>query len=195
MPLLLLDCLPGHERWRRGLAVERRLMTGTRSPARSPVRSIISQRLRPHSTGSKGSSDDLGCRSSSICRRKLGRLRTVLKGHASSPSLHQVRRDDDEADYLAAGPMSSGPSQCVVTGCLDPSEGVRLHLHRHYIDPDSLYAARDEVVERFRRSISPECVDPRLDYWFCPVCVERLKEVGMHRIHTRIIERCCSSVG
>ncbi|MBK9949215.1 MAG: hypothetical protein IPP12_18825 [Nitrospira sp.] len=75
------------------------------------------------------------------------------------------------------------------TRCIDPSEGEEYTFTETGIDPRTLYAARDRVIDRFRRNIRAERVDARLDSAFGLVlyAFSVLEEIGMHRIHTRIV--------
>ena len=75
------------------------------------------------------------------------------------------------------------------TGCVDPSEGDGYAFIDTEINPDALYAARDEVVARFHKNSSPLRVDPKLDSAFglALYSLSILEEVGLHRIQTRII--------
>jgi hypothetical protein len=75
------------------------------------------------------------------------------------------------------------------TRCIDPSEGQVYTFIDTGIDPETLYAARESVIERFRRNIRAERVDARLDSAFGLVlyALSVLEEIGMHRIHTRIV--------
>jgi hypothetical protein len=75
------------------------------------------------------------------------------------------------------------------TGCVDPSEGQGYTFIETGIDPSTLYAARDSVIENFRRNIRAERVDARLDSAFGLVlyALSILEEIGMHRIQTRIV--------
>lgn len=75
------------------------------------------------------------------------------------------------------------------TRCIDPSEGEGYTLIDTAIDPETLYGARESVIDRFRRNIRAERVDARLDSAFGLVlyALSILEEIGMHRIHTRIV--------
>lgn len=75
------------------------------------------------------------------------------------------------------------------TGCVDPSEGQGYTFIETGIDPSTLYAARDSVIENFRWNIRAERVDARLDSAFGLVlyALSILEEIGMHRIQTRIV--------
>lgn len=75
------------------------------------------------------------------------------------------------------------------TVCIDPSEGEGYTFIETGIDPNTLYAARDRVIEKFRRNIRADRVDARLDSAFGLVlyALGILEEIGMHRIHTRIV--------
>ncbi|QOJ21656.1 MAG: hypothetical protein HRU77_13765 [Gammaproteobacteria bacterium] len=74
------------------------------------------------------------------------------------------------------------------TACMDPSEGQGYTFIETGIDPSTLYAARDSIIEKFRRNIRAERVDARLDSAFGLVlyALSVLEEIGMHHIHTRI---------
>jgi len=75
------------------------------------------------------------------------------------------------------------------TACIDPSEGQVYTFTETGIDPDTLYAARDSVIEKFRQNIRAERVDARLDSAFGLVlyALSVLEEIGMHYIHTKIL--------
>ena len=75
------------------------------------------------------------------------------------------------------------------TVCIDPSEGEGYTFIETGIDPNTLYAARDGVIEKFRRNIQADRVDARLDSAFGLVlyALGIIEEIGMHRIHTRIV--------
>ncbi len=75
------------------------------------------------------------------------------------------------------------------TVCMDPSEGEGYTFKETEVDPNTLYTARDGVIENFRRNIRAERVDSRLDSAFGLVlyALGILEEIGMHRIHTRIV--------
>ncbi|MBZ2188241.1 DUF5677 domain-containing protein [Alcanivorax sp. JB21] len=75
------------------------------------------------------------------------------------------------------------------TVCIDPSEGEGYTFIETGIDPNTLYAARDGVIQKFRRNIRADRVDAKLDSAFGLVlyALGILEEIGMHRIHTRIV--------
>ncbi|MCE7524425.1 DUF5677 domain-containing protein [Alloalcanivorax xenomutans] len=75
------------------------------------------------------------------------------------------------------------------TVCIDPSEGEGYTFIETGIDPNTLSAARDGVIEKFSRNIRADRVDARLDSAFGLVlyALGILEEIGVHRIHTRIV--------
>lgn len=192
-PLLLLDCLPGHERWRRELAVE---------PTGDDWNTLACSVAGVLDHQSEASTDI----------RWFKVILPIISGRMFFPesaaeSLEELRLFPDKGDMRRVRPfirsaemtMRRNPPSLWAdefwslamrsTGCIDPSEGQGYTFIDTHIDPDSLYAARNEIVERFRRSISPERVDPRLDSAFglALYALSVLEEVGMHRIHSRII--------
>ena len=192
-PLLLIDSLPGIERWRRQLAVEPtdqdwntlgRAVAGVldhQSEASTDIRwfkvtlPIISGRMFfPESAAD------------SVEELRLfpdkGDMRRVRPFIRSTEMM--MRRDPPSkwVDDFWAQTMRD-------TQCVDPSEGQGYAFIDPNIDPDSLYAARDAVIEHFRRNISSKRIDPRLDSAFglALYALSVLEEVGMHRVHTRIV--------
>ena len=71
---------------------------------------------------------------------------------------------------------------------MNPSEGQGYTFNETGICPDTLYAARDSVIERFAKRPGGT-VDARLDAAFGLVlyALSVLEEIGMHHIHTRIV--------
>ena len=192
-PLLLIDSLPGYERWRRELAVE-----PTEDDWNTLARSVA------------GVLDHQSEVSTDIRWFKV--ILPIVSGRMFFPEsaaegLEEIRLFPDEGDMRRVRPLirsaemimrRDSPSAWVdafwskamhTTGCIDPPQGQAYTFIDTGIDPDSLYAARDEIVDRFRRSISSERVDPRLDSAFglALYALSVLEEVGMHRIHTRIV--------
>lgn len=192
-PLLLIDSLPGQERWRRELAAE-----PTEDDWNTLARSVA------------GVLDHQSEASTDIRWFKV--ILPIISGcmvfpESAAESLDELRLFPNKGDMRRVRPFIRSaemamrrnlPSPWVdvfwaqvlrATGCVDPSEGQGYTFIDTEIDPNSLYAARDEVVDRFRRSISPEHVDPRLDSAFglALYALSVLEEVGMHRIHTRIV--------
>lgn len=192
-PLLLIDGIPGVERWRREISVE---PTGDdwNTLARAVGRVLDHQ--------SEASTDI----------RWFKVIVPIISGRMHYPQsaaerLEELRLFPDKGDMRQVRPhirstemmmRRNPPTQWTNdfwgqalrdTGCIDPSEGQGYTFIDTSIDPDTLYAARDEVIERFMGSIKAERVDARLDSAFGLVLYAQsiLEEIGMHRIHTRII--------
>ncbi|MFN4289244.1 MAG: DUF5677 domain-containing protein [Permianibacter sp.] len=75
------------------------------------------------------------------------------------------------------------------TRCLDPSVDQEYRITDTRIVPDTLFTARECVIDRFRRNIRADRADARLDSAFGLVlyALSILEEIGMHRVHTRIL--------
>lgn len=192
-PLLLLDCIPGYERWCKALAVE----------ANDDDWNLLARSIA-------GVIDHQSEASTDIRWFKL--VLPIISGRMMFPEseaerLEELRLFPYQGDMRSVRPfIRSGemvlrrnpPSPWVdafwslamdKTGCIDPSEGEAYAFIDTEINPDALYAARDEVVARFHRSSSSLRVDPKLDSAFglALYALSTLEEIGLHRIQTRII--------
>ena len=192
-PLLLIDCLPGIDRWRRALAVE-----PTHDDWNTLARAVA------------GVLDHQSEASTDIRWFKV--ILPLISGkmffpQSAAESLEELRLFPDKGDMRQVRPFirsteitmrRTPPTRWTKdfwaqamhdTGCIDPSVGQGYTFIETRIDPDTLYAARDEVIDRFRGSIRAERVDARLDSAFGLVlyALSVLEEIGMHRIHTRIL--------
>ena len=192
-PILLIDDLPGLERWKREIGVQ---PTGDdwntlalaiakvldhQSEASTDIRwfkvivAIISGRMRFHASFAE-----------SLEEFRLfpdkGDMRQV---RPSIRSMEMTLRRSHPAGWIG----TFWAQALRDTRCIDPSEGESYTFIETGIDPVTLYAARDSVIERFRRNIRAERVDARLDSAFGLVlyALSVLEEIGMHRIHTRIV--------
>ena len=192
-PILLIDDLPGIARWKKEIGVE---PTGDdwntlalsiakvldhQSEASTDIRwfkamiAIVSGRMHFHSSFAE-----------MLEEFRLfpdkGDMRSV---RPSIRSMEMTLRRSHPAEWIAKfwSQALSG------TQCIDPSEGQGYTFIDTGVDPKTLYAARDGVIERFRKNIQAERVDARLDSAFGLVlyALSILEEIGMHRIHTRII--------
>jgi hypothetical protein len=194
-PLLLLDSIPGIERWRKALSVE---------PMQADWAQLAEAIGRVLDHQSEASTD--------IRWHKF--ISVVISGRMYFPqsmadTLESVRLFPDRGDmrhirpFIRSGEMNlrrHPPSKwiqafwaevSVNTLCIDPSPEDRAELVETTIDPHSLYAARDQVIDRFRRHLGPERVHPKLDCAFGLVlyALSIVEEIGLHRIQTRIVGR------
>lgn len=192
-PLLLLDCLPGYDRWRHALQVE---------PSNDDW-SILAR-----SVG--GVIDHQSEASTDIRWFKL--ILPIISGRMRFPESEAERLDElrlfpDKGDMRSVRPfIRSGemvlrrnpPSPWVEafwtlamnkTGCVDPSKDDGYTFSDTEINSTALYAARDAVAERFHSNASPLRIDPRLDSAFGLTLygLSILEEIGMHRMQTRIV--------
>ena len=191
-PLLLIDCLPGYERWSRELSVEKC----------NDDWSILAQSVA-------GVMDHQSEASTDIRWFKL--IIPIISGRMRLPESLSERVDElrlfpNKGDmkmvrpFIRSGEMvfrRNPPSDWVEsfwtitlakTNCVDPSSVEDYTFSETEISPDALYRTRDEVVRLFSSSASPSRVDARLDTAFGLVlyAISLLEEIGMHRIHTRI---------
>lgn len=192
-PILLIDDLPGITRWKREIDVEptkydwdtlARAIANVldhHSEASTDIRwfkvivAIISDRIRfPRSFAEKVEEFRLF--------PDKGDMRSVR------PSIRAMEMNLRRS--YPAGWIEQFWAQALRdTACIDPSEGQGYTAIETGIDPDTLYAARDSIIENFRRNIRADRVDARLDSAFGLIlyALSVLEEIGMHRIHTRIV--------
>ncbi|MCC6208541.1 MAG: hypothetical protein IT488_10375 [Gammaproteobacteria bacterium] len=192
-PILLIDDLPGIARWKREIDVE---------PTGDDWNTLASAISRVLDHQSEASTDI----------RWFKVIIAIISGRMQFPTsfgerLEEFRLFPDKGDMRSVRPSiramemtlrRSTPAGWIEkywaqalrdTRCIDPSEGQGYTFVDTGIDPDSLYAARDRIIEKFRRNIRAERVDARLDSAFGLVlyALSILEEIGMHRIHTRIV--------
>lgn len=190
-PILLIDDLPGIARWKKEIDVE---------PTRDDWDTLAIAKVLDHQ--SEASTDI----------RWFKVIIAIISGRMQFPEsfaerLEEFRLFPDRGDMRSVRPSirsmemvlrRSHPAEWIGkywaqalrdTRCIDPSEGQGYTFNDTGIDPDTLYVARDSVIERFRRNIRAERVDARLDSAFGLVlyALSVLEEIGMHRIHTRIV--------
>jgi hypothetical protein len=192
-PILLIDDLPGIARWKREMGVNpteddwntlaRAIakVLDHQSEASTDIRwfkvivAIISGRMRfPPSFAERLEEFRLF--------PDKGDMRSV---RPSIRSMEMMLRRDQPAEWIGKfWEQALGDTRCI-----DPSDGQKYTFIETGIDPKTLYAARDSIIDRFRRNIRAERVDARLDSSFGLVLytLSVLEEIGMHRIHTRII--------
>jgi hypothetical protein len=192
-PILLIDDLPGIARWKREIGVE---------PTRDDWNTLALAIAKVLDHQSEASTDI----------RWFKVIIAIISGRMRFPAsfaerLEELRLFPDKGDRRSVRPSirsmemtlrRSSPAGWIGkfwaqalrdTRCIDPSEGQGYTFIDTGIDPGTLYAARDSVIERFRRNIRAERVDARLDSAFGLVlyALSVLEEIGMHRIHTRIV--------
>jgi len=192
-PILLIEDLPGIARWKREMGVE---------PARDDWNTLALAIAKVLDHQSEASTDIRWFKV--IIATISGRMRF----HPSfAERLEEFRLFPDKGDMRRVRPSirsmemtlrRGNPAEWIGnfwaqalrdTRCIDPSEGQDYTFIDTGIDPGTLYAARDSVIERFRGNIRAERVDARLDSAFGLVlyALGILEEIGMHRIHTTIV--------
>jgi hypothetical protein len=192
-PILLIDGLPGIARWKREIDAE---------PTNDDWSTLALAIAKALDHQSEASTDI----------RWFKVIIAIISGRMRFPAsfaerLEEIRLFPDKGDMRSVRPLirsmemtlrRSHPAGWIGmfwaqalcdTRCLDPSEGQSGTLIDTVIDPDTLYAARHRVIENFRRNIRAELPDARLDSAFGLVlyALSILEEIGMHRIHTRIV--------
>lgn len=192
-PLLLIDSIPGVDRWRRELAA---------TPIDDDWATLA------HSVA--GVLDHQSEASTDIRWFKV--IVPIISGRMFYPPseanhMEELRLFPDMGDMRIVRPkirsaemmMRRTPPTSWIndfwaqtmreTRCIDPSEGEDYVFVDTRIDALSLYAARDGVIKRFNNNINAERVDARLDSAFGLVlfALSVLEEIGMHRINTRIL--------
>jgi hypothetical protein len=192
--LLLVDSLPGLERWKKALAVE------AEAGDWQTMGVSVARVLDHHSEAST----DI---------RWFKVILPIISGRMFFPAsmaerLEELRLFPDKGDMRSVRPfIRSGeiatrrnpPTTWVhefwselmaKTRCIDPSpEGYS--FVETLINPNSLYAVRYEVIQRFRTSITAKRVDARLDTSFglALYTLSLIEEIGFHRVQVRIVGR------
>lgn len=192
-PILLIDDLPGIARWKREIGVE---------PTGDDWNTLALAIAKVLDHQSEASTDIRWFKV--IIAIISGRMRFDV---SFAERLEEFRLFPNEGDMRSVRPSirsmgmtlrRSHPAGWIGkfwaqalrdTRCIDPSEGQDYTFIDTGIDSDTLYAARDSVIERFRRNVQAERVDARLDSAFGLVlyALSVLEEIGMHRIQTRIV--------
>lgn len=192
-PILLIEDLPGIARWKREINVE---------PTEDDWNTLALAIAKVLDHQSEASTDI----------RWFKVIIAIISGRMQFPEsfaerLEEFRLFPDKGDMRSVRPSiramemvlrRSHPAEWIGkfwaqalrdTRCIDPSEGQGYMFNDTGIDPDTLYAARDSVIKRFRQNIQAERVDARLDsaYGLVLYALSILEEIGMHRIHTRIV--------
>jgi hypothetical protein len=194
-PMLLIDSLPGHERWIRELNVE---------PTQADWETLATAVARVLNHQSEQSTD--------IRWFKL--MLTAISGHmifhsTMSQRVEELRLFPDKGDmrsvrpFIRAGEMTlrrDPPSAWIKafwdelmskTRCIDPTRPGEYAFTNTNMDPAALYAVRHGLMERFLVHMTADRVDARLDCSFGLVLygLSVLEEIGAHRTHTRILGR------
>ncbi|MDO8370209.1 MAG: DUF5677 domain-containing protein [Candidatus Nitrotoga sp.] len=194
-PLLLIESLPGRERWIRALAV---------SPSDEDWQIL--------SIAVAGTFDHQSERSTDIRWFKL--ILPIISGRMFFPEsmaeqLEELRLFPDKGDmrrvrpFIRSGEMTlrRNPTLPWVaafwaellekTRCIDPAEDDEYTFVETELDPDSLHLARDHVIQRFRENLTAKRADARLDSAFGLVlyALSVIEEIGLHRVHMRILGR------
>lgn len=194
-PLLLIDSLPGRERWIRELNAE---------PDHADWETL--------GKAIAGTLDHQSEQSTDIRWFKL--ILTAISGHLifhskMSERAEELRLFPEKGDMRSVRPfIRSGemmlrrdpPSKWVKqfwtelmskTRCIDPTKRGDYAFTDTRISPSTLYAARHDVIDRFLTHMTADRVDARLDCSFGLVLygLSMVEEIGAHRAHTRIMGR------
>lgn len=194
-PLLLVESLPGLDRWKRSLKVE---------PTDGDWHTLAN--------GIGGVLDHQSEKSTDIRWFKL--ILTAVSGRmkfmrSMSDRIEELRLFPDKGDMRSVRPfIRSGemmlrrnpPSPWIAvfwaellekTNCVDPSSESEYAIAKTTIDPTTLYAMRNQVIQRFLQSMSATRTDARLDSAFGLMlyALAIVQEIGQHTIHTRITGR------
>jgi len=193
-PLLLIDSLPGLERWKNALGVE---------PTPDDWQTL--------GTAVAGVLDHQSEASTDIRWFKVivpsisGR---VVYSSSMADRVEELRLFPEKGDMRSVRPhirasemaMRRNPPTAWVqafwaelqekTKCIDPSEEGYSFIDT-VIDSKALYGVRYEVIRRFQESITARRADARLDSAFGLVLygLSIVEELGFHRIQVRIVGR------
>lgn len=194
-PLLLIDSLPGLERWKRALDVD---------PIDDDWKTLANANI--------GTLDHQSEKSTDIRWFKL--ILAIISGRMNYPQsmaddLKAIRLFPNRGDmrrvrpFIRSGEMilRRNPASPWVqalwaellekTVCVDPSREHEYSFVRTTIDPKNLYAVRYEVVQRFMQNLTSKRADARLDSGFGIVfyALAIVEEIGFHCVQTRIMGR------
>lgn len=194
-PLLLIEALPGLERWKAVLAVD-----PTDDDWKTLARSVAS--VLDHQ--SEASTDI----------RWLKLIVTIIAGRLFYPEgmeehLEELRLFPDRGDMRSVRPRIRSAEMMIrrrdlaawvpefwaqilsQTGCVDPSGESGYVFAEPRIDPESLWQVRNRVISRFHENLRPERVDAKLDGALGLVlyALALVEELCMHCVQTRIIGR------
>ena len=194
-PLLLIESLPGRDRWIRELNVE-----PTDGDWESLAKAVA------------GVLDHQSEQSTDIRWFKL--ILTAISGHMffhskMSDRIEELRLFPDKGDmrsvrpFIRAGEMTlrrHPPSKWIEafwdelmrkTRCIDPTKPEDHAFTDTTINPKTLYAARHDVIDRYFQHMTAKRVDARLDCSFGLILygLSIIEEIGAHRAHTRIMGR------
>jgi hypothetical protein len=193
-PLLLVESLPGLERWKKSLGVE-----------------AASDDWHTLGTAVAGVLDHQSEASTDIRWFKV--ILPIISGRMFYPEsmaerLEELRLFPDKGDMRSVRPhirssemllRRNPPSAWIQefwaellkrTRCIDPSSEGYSFVDT-VINPKPLYAARYQVIQRFKENITAKRADARLDSAFGLVLygLSIVEELGFHRIHVRITGR------
>jgi hypothetical protein len=194
-PLLLIESLPGRDRWIRELNVEP--TDGDWETLAKAVAGVL---------------DHQSEQSTDIRWFKL--ILTAISGHMffhskMSDRIEELRLFPDKGDmrsvrpFIRAGEMTlrrHPPSNWIEvfwdelmrkTRCIDPTKPEDHAFTDTTINPTTLYDARHDVIGRFFQHMTAKRVDARLDCSFGLVLygLSIIEEIGAHRAHSRIMGR------
>jgi hypothetical protein len=194
-PLLLIESLPGRERWIRELKAE---------PIDADWKTLAS--------AVAGVLDHQSEQSTDIRWFKL--MLTAISGHMvfhskMSERVEELRLFPDKGDMRSVRPViranemnlrRNPPSKWVrafwgevmsKTHCIDPTKPGDYAFTDTRISPATLDAARHDVIERFLAHMTADRVDARLDSSFGRILygLSIVEEIVVHRVHTRIMGR------
>jgi len=194
-PLLMLDSIPGIDRWRQVLAIE-----PTDDDWQTLARAVA------------GVMDHQSERSTDIRWFKF--MLPAICGRVHFPQsweerLEEMRLFPNKGDMRSVRPSIRAAEMTLrryphsewiekfwaethdKTGCIDPVEDGEEPITETRIDPKTLYTCRGEVIQRFFENISSKRADARLDSSFGMVlyALALIEEIGFHRVHKRILGR------
>lgn len=194
-PLLLIDSLPGRERWRRALDVD---------PLNSDWETLAS--------AIGGTLDHQSEKSTDIRWFKL--ILPSISGRMIFPismvdEIEEIRFFPNRGDMRQVRPFIRASEMAIrrdppsawlqtfwnemleKTDCINPSKKDRNSFVETLIDPKTLYAVRYAVIQRFMQNMTSKRTDPRLDSGFGIVfyALAIVEEIGFHRVQTRIMGR------
>lgn len=194
-PLLLVESLPGLERWKNAIGVD-----PTEGDWQTLARSVA--RVLDHQSE----------QSTDIRWFKL--VITIIAGRLFYPEeerdhLEELRLFPDKGDMRSVRPRIRSAEMMIrrtklgswipdfwsqvfrSTPCIDPSDGAGYVFSEPKIDADSFFRIRASVVDMFHENAKPERVDARADGAFGIVlnALSLVEELCMHCLQARITGR------
>ena len=194
-PLLLIECLPGIERWRAELGVE---------PTEYDWKTLgfAVAKVLDHQSQESTDARWLKVAFGAITGRMVfpSAMTDIVEELRLYPNKGDMRKVRPTIRSTEMAFRRNPPSRWVrhfwaevfeKTLCIDPSEGREYRIVRSAIDVDSIHKCRLEIVQRFMDNLTSDRVDAKIDTSFglALYALALLEELALHHVHQRVLGR------